>query len=70
MEGIPILEIAQKLGISSEAVKMRFHRRGIKPIRYIGSAGLYRESDIDIIRDAFQGNHKKKESTKPSSDTK
>jgi hypothetical protein len=55
MEGKPVVEIAQLLGISSDAVKKRFQKKEIKPFRYIGSAGLYRESDIDLIREAPRG---------------
>jgi hypothetical protein len=52
MEGITVLDMAQTLGISSAAVKMRLSRKGIEPFKYIGSAGLYRESDFEAIRDA------------------
>jgi predicted ArsR family transcriptional regulator len=51
MEGITVLDIAQRLGISSDAARKRLNRLGIKPLRYIGSAALYRENDIEVIQD-------------------
>jgi hypothetical protein len=51
MEGIPIAEISKRLDISNYAVKMRLSRRGIQPIGYVGTAGLYKEEVIDLIRD-------------------
>jgi predicted ArsR family transcriptional regulator len=55
MEGVPVADIANKLGITSDAVKRRFQRLGIKPIRYVGSAGLYRESDVERILHVTRG---------------
>jgi hypothetical protein len=55
MDGIPVVEIASQLGISSDAVKRRFQRKGIKPFKYIGPTGLYKESDIELIREAPRG---------------
>jgi hypothetical protein len=55
MDGIPVVEIASQLGISSDAVKRRFQRKGIKPFKYIGPTGLYHESDIELIREAPRG---------------
>jgi hypothetical protein len=55
MDGIPVVEIASQLGISSDAVKRRFQRKGIKPFKYIGPAGLYKESDVELIREAPRG---------------
>ena len=43
--------MAQELGISSGAVKMRLHRYGITPYMYIGSAGIYKKADLEAIRD-------------------
>jgi hypothetical protein len=59
--GIPISDIAKRLDATSEAIRMRFKRRGIRPFRYIGTTGLYHESDIEAIKDAFMGNHKTKQ---------
>jgi hypothetical protein len=50
-EILTITEIAKKLDISSTAVQMRFRRRGIKPIRFIGSTGIYQEDDMEAIRE-------------------
>jgi hypothetical protein len=69
MEGIPVSEIAKRLGITSEAVKMRFKRREIKPFKYIGPTGLYTEKDIDAIKDAYLGKHPSKKS-KPATRAK
>jgi hypothetical protein len=55
MDGIPVVEIARQLGISSDAVKRRFQRKGIKPFKYVGPTGLYRKSDIELIREAPRG---------------
>jgi hypothetical protein len=63
--GIPISDIAKRLDATSEAIRMRFKRRGIKPFRYIGTTGLYHESDIEAIKDAFMGNHKAKQEPPP-----
>jgi hypothetical protein len=53
--GIPISDIAKILNTTSEAVRMRFKRRGVKPFRYIGTTGLYHESDIELIRESTRG---------------
>jgi hypothetical protein len=53
--GIPISDIAKILNTTSEAVRMRFKRRGVKPFRYIGTTGLYHENDIELIREAPRG---------------
>jgi hypothetical protein len=55
MDGIPVVEIAHQLGISSDAVKRRFQRKGIKPFKYIGPPGLYRDNEIELIREAPRG---------------
>jgi hypothetical protein len=55
MEEITVLDMAQALKISSGAVKMRLSRKGVQPFKYIGSAGLYRKSDIELIREAPRG---------------
>jgi hypothetical protein len=53
MEGIPISEIAKRIGLSQSAVKMRLFHRGVKPLGYVGPVGLYKEEDIEQIRDAL-----------------
>jgi len=51
MEGITVLDMAQRLKTSSVAIKMRLSRKGIAPFKYIGSAGLYTEKDFEAIKD-------------------
>jgi predicted transcriptional regulator len=51
MDEITVLDMAQELGISSAAVKMRLSRKGVEPFKYIGSAGIYRKSALDAIRE-------------------
>jgi predicted ArsR family transcriptional regulator len=51
MEEITVLDIAQGLGISSDAVRKRLNRLEIKPLRYIGSAAIYSNEAIELIRD-------------------
>ena len=51
IQGIPISQIAQVMGISPNAVKMRLSHRGVKPFGYIGRVGLYREEDIEKIKE-------------------
>jgi hypothetical protein len=73
MDGIPASEIAKNLGITPDAVKMRFKRRNIKPFKYVGPTGLYKESDIEAIKDAYLGKHptkKKPSGSKPKAKSK
>jgi hypothetical protein len=64
--GIPASEFARRLSVSSGrnvtsvAVKMRLQRREIKPFKYIGPTGLYKEADFDAIKDAYLGRHPSK----------
>ena len=51
-QGMSIIEIAKWLNISREAVRSRLQRQGIRPCGYFGSSALYREEDIDQIREA------------------
>jgi hypothetical protein len=51
IQGIPISQIAQAMGISPNAVKMRLSHRGIKPFGYIGRVGLYTLEDLDKIKE-------------------
>jgi predicted ArsR family transcriptional regulator len=68
MEGITVVEIAQRLNISSDAVRKRLNRLGVKPIRYIGSAAIYREIDIKTIQDhGNRGRPKAASETPPKS---
>jgi IS30 family transposase len=51
-QGMSIIEIAKWLNISREAVRSRLQRQGIRPCGYFGNSALYREEDIDQIREA------------------
>jgi hypothetical protein len=51
MEEITALYMSQVLGISSDGVKRRLQRKGIRPFKYIGPVGLYKASDLDAIKD-------------------
>lgn len=53
IEGIPVSQIAEILNLTSNAVKQRLHQRGIRPITYLGTAGLYTEETIEQIRVPF-----------------
>jgi predicted ArsR family transcriptional regulator len=71
MEGITVLEIAQKLGISSDAARKRLNRLGVEPLRYIGSAAIYREAALEAIKDrGARGRPKAGEKTKTAPKTK
>lgn len=47
--GIPLLEIAEKLSISRNTLRTRIIARGIKPIGKIGNAELFSPSDFEKI---------------------
>lgn len=65
MEGITIIEMSQKLGISPNAVKQRLFQRGIKPIC---KDALYEASALKKISDfkpkGFQPKEKPEKSKK------
>jgi predicted ArsR family transcriptional regulator len=52
VEELTIKQIAEKLGLSQTAAKMRLYRLGIKPVIYVGNTGLYAPSTIDQIRES------------------
>lgn len=52
MDGLTIVEIAEKLGISPEAAKKRLQKKGIKPTSKAGPTGIYPRSAISAIKDA------------------
>jgi len=64
MEGITVLEMAQALGVSSDAIKRRLQRKGIKPFRYIGSAGIYKNDALAVIKDGGKRGRPTPEKTK------
>jgi hypothetical protein len=51
MKGIPIVEIAEKAGMTRVAAKQRIYQRDIKPIGYIGQISLYDEEVIELIKE-------------------
>jgi hypothetical protein len=56
-----VADIANELGITSVATNMRLQRKGRKPFKYIGSAGLYTKADLEAIRDGGQRGRPKAE---------
>jgi DNA-binding NarL/FixJ family response regulator len=52
MEGLTVAEIAQMLGISEGAVRMRLSRAGIKPITH---SPVYPVDAVEAIREAPMG---------------
>jgi len=64
MRDLTVLDMAQELGISSEAVNKRLQRYERKPYKYIGSAGIYRDDDLEAIR---EGGKRGRPVTKPQS---
>jgi hypothetical protein len=51
LQGIPTSEVAKQLEISVHAAIMRFRRHNIRPCGYIGTMALYKEDDIEKIRE-------------------
>jgi len=71
MELLTILDMAQDLGIASEATKRRLQRKGIVPTKYIGNAGLYKKEDLEAIREkGKRGRPKAVPKSKPAPKTK
>jgi len=50
MEGLTIREMAEKLGLSQPATKMRLRIANIKPIEYAGPTAIYAKSALEEIR--------------------
>jgi len=50
---LTLAEIAQKLGISTDAARARLKRAGVQPVRFIGGGpmGLYNQDAIEKIRE-------------------
>jgi hypothetical protein len=51
VDGITALEMSHILGVSSDGVKRRLQRKGIRPFKYIGPVGLYKNADLEAIKD-------------------
>jgi len=48
MEGLTLKEIAGKLGLPAQTVKMRLYRSGIKPIFYAGPTAIYPREALEV----------------------
>jgi hypothetical protein len=68
-EFLTLAEIANKLGITAMAAMSRMRREGRKPYKYIGSAGLYTNADLEAIRGHSQRGRPKAEN-KPKPEPK
>jgi hypothetical protein len=51
MDELTIAEIANILSINQKAASTRLRRAGIKPMRLVGTTGIYDPSAVDAIRD-------------------
>ena len=52
VEELTIKDISEKLGILPVTVKKRLQKHGIKPIQYVGTAGIYDPSVLEIVKDS------------------
>jgi predicted ArsR family transcriptional regulator len=50
VEELTIKDIADKLGLLPVTVKKRLQKHGIKPLQYVGTAGIYDPAVLDIIK--------------------
>ena len=50
MEEMTIKEIADALGITPGAVKIRLQRKNIKPVKIVGQTGIYDPAVMEAIR--------------------
>lgn len=50
MEGLTAKEMAERLKLSMNAVKVRLYRAGIKPKGYCGMTALYDEAAFNAIK--------------------
>ena len=63
---LTVSDIAQALGITNIAANTRLHRKGLRPCKFIGSAGLYTEADLEAIRDGGKRGRPKAAEEKPA----
>jgi hypothetical protein len=59
MNGLTIREIAERIGISPDAVKIRLIRRGIQPKDHAGKTNIYDESVVELVKAQKIGRPKK-----------
>jgi CO/xanthine dehydrogenase Mo-binding subunit len=50
MDELTVKEIAEALGITPGATKIRLQRKGIKPIKMVGQTGIYAPEVLEAIR--------------------
>jgi hypothetical protein len=64
-------DMAKALGgnISTDAVKKRLQRKGIKPFKYVGPTGIYTDNDLAAIKDVTLGPPKAKPEAKNKTKT-
>jgi predicted transcriptional regulator len=60
MQGLTIREIAESLGITPQAAKVRLYNAGIQPIDHAGKTNIYAEDVADKIREVSKGGRPKK----------
>ena len=51
MELITVREMSETLAVGINGVKRRIYKRGIKPVKYIGTAALYAPEVLEQIRE-------------------
>jgi len=49
MQGLTVKEIAERLGLPPQTVKMRLYRAGIKPVTYAGPTAIYPQEALEIV---------------------
>jgi hypothetical protein len=55
VEELTVNDIATILNLKVGTIKMRLHRAGIKPVRMVGSGGLYSLDVVEKIRVVSKG---------------
>jgi hypothetical protein len=69
-EFFTVSEIAKELEITTTATNARLNRKGRRPCKFIGSAGLYTKADLEAIRDGGKRGRPKAKTSKPAPKTK